>query len=129
MSLKYRSLRRYKYQVTETFKLEIGEVPLDREISNKWVKLSEEGLLTVRKGYVWDGPSGPTFDSASAMRASLVHDALYQFLREGLIDPSFRTVADNLLRDLAIEDGMALWRAKLWRWAVRRFASTSARGE
>ena len=36
------------------------------------------GHIIVRKGYCWDGPSGPTLDTEDAMRASMFHDVLYQ---------------------------------------------------
>jgi hypothetical protein len=42
------------------------------------------------KGYAWNGPSGPTLDTRNFMRGSLVHDALYQLMREGRMDNGLR---------------------------------------
>ena len=85
-------------------------------------ELRHDGLLTIKAGYAWDGPSGPTFDTKSFMRGSLVHDVLYQILR----NPKFQATdnehillrhrADLLLHDICLEDGMWKWRA---RWVLR----------
>ena len=60
------------------------------------------------------------------MRGALVHDALYQLMRQKLIGSEWRLYADELLRDLCIQDGMYQWRAKAWFRAVRKFASFAA---
>ena len=68
-------------------------------------------------GYAWDGPSGPTIDTKNFMRGSLVHDGLYQLMREGLLaHEEYRKSADDLLRDICVEDGMSKFRA----WYVHR---------
>ena len=77
----------------------------------------KSGTLIAYKGYAWDGPSGPTIDTKSFMRGSLVHDALYQAMREGLLDRSYREKADQILYDLCRADGMSRFRA----WYVYRF--------
>lgn len=46
------------------------------------------------------------------MRGSLVHDALYQLMREGILDhKKDREAADELLREICKEDGMSSIRA------------------
>jgi len=50
------------------------------------------------------------------MRGSLVHDALYQLMREGLLDYKYRDHADKLLQKMCIMDGMSRFRA----WYVYR---------
>ena len=47
-----------------------------------------------------DGPSGPAIDTKNFMRASLVHDALYQLMRLGTLDKSRRQYADRLLQTI-----------------------------
>ena len=67
----------YKYQLKETSTIAIDispETPIDTE----YITLDSQGNLTIKKGYAWDGPSGPTIDTLTFMRGSLVHDALYQ---------------------------------------------------
>lgn len=82
--------------------------------------------LWIKKGYCWDGPSGPTIDTKTFMRGSLVHDALYQLIRDGLISAAFRIKADQMLRSICIDDGMNRIRAWYVYHAVRIFGTESA---
>ena len=47
---------------------------IGERIEDDFFTLQEDGTLIVNKGFAWDGASGPTFDSRSSMRPSLVHD-------------------------------------------------------
>ena len=67
---------------------------------SEWMTLDPDGTLTIKGGYAWDGASGPANDH-NFVRASLVHDALYQLLRERKIPEEYREVAD----DTVIYDG------------------------
>ena len=86
------------------------------DISTDWISLSKEGILSIRSGYAWDGPSGPTIDTKNTMRGSLVHDALYQLMREGHISDAeeVRILADDELDAILKEDGMSSFRRWLW---------------
>ena len=93
----------YKYQVYEDFSVHtIGLWAVKRKVVTQggFIELCD-GLLTIRKGYAWDGPSGPTWDTRSAMRGSCAHDAIYQLIRAGLLPtkPSRRR-ADLLFWEL-----------------------------
>lgn len=105
----------YKYQLRQVYRTQISIKP-DRPIKTSWISLDTDGTLTIQFGYAWDGPSGPAFDTPDFMRASLVHDALYQLLREGRLDPSMREAADNEMHRICLEDGM--WRLRAW-WCLR----------
>lgn len=85
------------------------------------------GLLTMKKGYAWDGPSGPTIDTKNFMRGSLVHDALYQLMRNGQLAPQWREGADQELRRICREDGMNRFRAWYVLQGVRKGAGFAAR--
>lgn len=115
----------YKYQLAKNYRV---QVPIKgHTISQGPIKLTVNGWLTIRKGYAWDGPSGPAIDTKNFMRGSLVHDALYQLMRHGLLDPEkYRDTADRLLRQMCIEDGMWRIRAAWVFWAVRNFAARAA---
>lgn len=63
------------------------------------------------------------------MRASLVHDALYQLLRNKKIKKAYRKEADKTLRRLCLEDGMNRLRAWYVYKAVRKFGSEKSRCE
>ena len=122
MKVKYKS--GYKYQLVRYYRLKTDIK--GRNIETYYISLNPEGLLSIKKGYAWDGPSGPTIDTKNSMRGALVHDALYQLMREGLLPEDQRGIADKLLRDICIEDGMYGWRANLWYAAVRKFAGFAA---
>ena len=107
----YRELRKYKYQLMEDYAIQTDIKP-QGDVDFKFVSLSSDGLLTVRKGYAWDGPSGPTIDTKNFMRGSLVHDVLYQLMRLSALDYKVhRKRADDLLRKICLEDGMSSFRA------------------
>ena len=115
----------YKYQLEENYSIQTPLRPAT-QINAEYISLDTDGMLSIRSSYAWDGPSGPTVDSPSSMRGSLVHDALYQLIREGFLPMEARETADNMLEQLCIEDGMWRWRAKAWRWAVSTFAKNAA---
>ncbi len=114
----------YKYQLKTVYMGATGIKPRT-PIGNQFLTLYPDGILIITKGYAWDGPSGPTIDTPSFMQASLVHDALYQLMREGLVDINYRKDADLLLYKIAREDGMWKLRALWTYWAVRRFAKSA----
>lgn len=105
----------YKYQLVEDYAFYAGVLPA-AIIDTKFLNLTPDGWLLIRAGYAWDGPSGPAIDTANAMRASLVHDAFYQLLREGLLPQVHRITADRLYKAICLEAGMIEPRA----WAHYR---------
>ena len=116
----------YKYQLKEEYSVVIDiKPPSPKEID--YVTLDTEGKLTLSKGYAWDGPSGPTFDTLSFMRGSLVHDGLYQLMRECNTDHFIqRKDADQILRRICMEDGMWSLRAGWVYLGVRLFANPAS---
>jgi len=116
----------YKYQLKEKYSVTISIKPA-APIDTEYIDLDAEGTLTIAEGYAWDGPSGPTIDTLTFMRGSLVHDALYQLMREGKLDHiSNREAADRTLQKICKEDGM--WSLRAW-WVyhgVRLFADPAA---
>jgi hypothetical protein len=115
----------YKYQLTEDFEIQIKIFP-DEDIDTEYIKLTKEGLLFIRKGYAWDGPSGPTYDTKSFMRGSLVHDALYQLIRMGELLTEDRALADLELKEICIRDNMNKFYAKMVYRSIRVFGKPSA---
>jgi len=124
--MKYIAYREgYKYQLAYDYEVETGINLLD-DINTEYISLSKGGLLKIKEGYAWDGPSGPTIDTPNFMRGSLVHDALYQLLRNRLLPQSYRKRADNLLHQVCLEDGMSKIRAYyVWK-SVNLFAKNAA---
>ena len=112
----------YKYQLYETYQLNIRISPPE-DIETHFISLDQRGLLVLRKGYAWDGPSGPTIDTKNFIRGSLVHDALYQLMRMELLSHELhRKDADKELKRICIEDGMSSIRAWWVYESVRQFA-------
>jgi len=124
--IKYKRRRNYKYTLFRDVSFLTDIVPFE---SGQWgvLGITDKGVLTIGQGYTWDGPSGPTIDTKNFMRGSLIHDALYQLMREQKISQKARRRADKILRDVCLQDGMS--RARAW-WVykgVRLGASRSAK--
>jgi hypothetical protein len=113
----------YKYQLRAGYAIYLPELadPDRPPIVTPWIELDPDGWLRFAPGYAWDGASGPTYDSKSSMRPSLVHDGGYQLIRMGLLAARFREVLDVIFHRLCLEDGMWSVRAQLWYHAVRIF--------
>ena len=125
--IRYRS--EYKHQLASEYKIEIPILPAE-DIATEFIELDTRGELTVRNAYAWDGPSGPVIDTPENMRASLVHDALYQLMRrEELSARTHRKIADGLFRDICKEDGVSNIRANLYYKALRQFGKPATEPE
>ena len=123
--MKYRD--GYKYQLAEDFSMMIPIHPVENIIT-QYICLSTKGYLTISSGYAYDGPSGPTIDRPKqhVLVGALVHDALYQLLRLGLLPKKLRREVDRLAYQIWLNSGMWKWRAKIWLKGLRRFASFAA---
>jgi hypothetical protein len=112
----------YKYQLADGYEVQLGYKGGENliELADDWTWLTEDGRLLVTAGYAWDGASGPAMDTPTIMRASLVHDALYQLIRLGSLDkPTWKPRADKELRRICREDGMSRFRSWYVYQAVR----------
>ena len=124
--MQYRSLKHWKYELLVEEFVEVSLHLLEPIITSYIIlgkTLTPNGCkLTVNARYAWDGPSGPTFDTKTFMRGSLFHDALCQLIGEGLLDKKYRKYADQLLRQICLEDGMSKFRAWYVYMAVRAYS-------
>ncbi len=119
----------YKFQLVQDYRVQIRVLP-DADVHTDYIDLDREGQLVIRKGYAWDGPSGPTIDTRNFMRGSLVHDALYQLMRQEEISKDrWRGEADRILRRMCRADGMNAVRAWWVYLGVRKFGDPSASPE
>ena len=122
--IRYRS--DYKYQLAEAYEISISIKPKS-SIETEFIDLDTDGKLTVKNGYAWDGPSGPVKDTVENMRASLVHDALYQLMRIAeLSSRTHRKAADQEFKDICKADGVSNFRASAYYKALRRFGKPAA---
>ena len=123
MGIKYR--KGYKYQLAKTYEVETILRPIN-DVSTEFIDLNTDGWLIIRKGYAWDGPSGPTIDSLNFMRGSLIHDSIYQLIRMELISSDNRLIADNQLDIICKEDGMSSFRRWYIKRSLKRFGASAA---
>ena len=118
--IKYRSLTGYKYQLTERYCIQTP-IKSSKKIVSPYIRLGKGGSLQILKAYSWDGCSGPTRDDQTNMRGGLVHDALCQCIREGLLDKKYGPTVDQFFQEICLEDGMSKFRAWYYYKAVRWF--------
>lgn len=109
----------YKYQLQRDYSVYVDIAGFSG--GNDFVEIFPSGWLKIKKGYAWDGPSGPAIDTKDFMRGSLVHDALYQLMREGVVAKQMEPFADTILKEICIEDGMNKIRAWWVHLAVTKF--------
>jgi hypothetical protein len=97
-----------------------------QECQSAFITLDTSGVLTIKKGYAWNGLTGPTIQTINGLRASLIHDALYQLMEESSLDRVYRINADIEFRNACLEDGM--WKIRAWTYfyCLRWFAESAA---
>lgn len=125
----------YPYRVRSLHLFRVA-FPVDFQIQHRGKRLAE-GIgnhVYVYWDYAYDGPSGPAIDSVNFMRASMLHDVLYQVLREGghsalvgFVGQHTRKQADAAMWSEARRCGMKWWRAWYSWLAVRLFAGWAAK--
>lgn len=120
----YRGLQSWKYQLVDDFTVQTTIAGLEHHCL--FIVLASDGMLAIKKGYCWDGPSGPTWDSKTAMQGSLVHDVMYQLIRQGVVPMARRPMVDDMFRNMLLKDGMGRFRAWYFWRAVRAFGGQAA---
>ena len=109
------------------------------DIETDYIILLTTGQLGAKKGYAWDGPSGPCRLIAdrlpgflkriylkTILEGSLFHDALYQLMRMGLLKLLWREQSDKEFKRINLKNGMSNARACWTYKAVRKAAAGSA---
>ena len=110
-TVKYFETTKYKYEVYEECRVQTKirpEFPIDQED----YAITTDGVVVAKRGYMWDGASGPAIQRKENKRASLIHDILAEAMRAGLLPQSCWMPANEELGRLCIEDGMSNW------WAI-----------
>ena len=125
----YRASVKYIATRTMVFQLNMATAhALQHDVRRGGVELTQNGRLTIQKGFACDGPSGPAIDTPNAMRAAFIHDALYYLSRQGLLpdSPAVRYEADVELHHTARSVGMTRLRGFGFFYGVRIFAAYAA---
>lgn len=125
--IKYR--RGMKYWLADPYETQLAFVVPEVDAETDFIRLSASGRLFLRRGFPWNGASGPTWDDRSNMRGSCVHDALYELIAAGLLGLEWREPADKELRRILVEDKMHPDRAEIWFNMVRKFGNRFACAE
>ena len=100
----------YKYQVYEDYSIQTTVKPKE-VIFSDFIVLEENGMIHIKKGYAWDGASGPAIDTKNFRIGSLIHDALYQLMDEKQLNPKiYKELADKELVRLTRNDKMSKFR-------------------
>ena len=123
MKISYIELKRYKYELQEDLIVKINFHSYN--FDHKFFKLTEDGILTIKKGYKWDGVSGPMVDSDNTMIGGCIHDALYQMIRLGLVPSIFKHKFDDIMKDIFDECGMNPFRSSYAKLGVELFGHSS----
>ncbi len=105
---------------------QLREIRPEKPIGSRFYSLTRDGLLIIKRGYAYDGPSGPTLDTPEVMFCSLVHDVLYEMFRKDQLDISWRDEADEELAEIGKACGANSFRMEVWQLAVNKFAEGSA---
>ena len=121
LGLDYAEVKHPYYMYKTKRKYEQKTTIFDRTFMNDYLCLTIGGLLIIGRDYYWDGASGVAINCEKNVRASLIHDALYQMIREGVLPLEFRLNADQMFYHVLRQDGMGWLRAKLYYRAVRWF--------
>ena len=82
-------------------------------------------------GYSWDGASGPVVQTKNSVRATLVHDIMYQAMASGGVPATRRNrkIADRIFLAVLKEDGMTWARRRAWHLAVRLLGAKDIKSE
>lgn len=107
----------YKYVVAETFSIQTDIV--GHEVRDDLTELTKDGLLTARRGYAWDGNSGPCADTDDSIEASCGHDILCDYINMGWLPVALQPMVDQEYFKIAVRKGMWWRRARARMLAIR----------
>jgi len=118
--MKYQKVQ--SYQVTETWSC-MTHIATIRSIETAFVDMID-GKMSMKFGFCFE-PSGPAEyletkkTTQKGLRGYCVHDALCFLIRNGHLEREWKVVADDLMHEFHIKDGMN----KLWAWVVHQTVS------
>jgi len=130
----YRELDACKYQLRNDYIFSptnplYAEVPwvTGYELDVEYIRLRLNGELTAKKGYPWNGASGPVIDTPATKAGSLYHDPLYRLFRLGLLPLKERHKADRGYKRVCMAWKMSRFRAWYQLRGLKNFAAYAAK--
>lgn len=120
--MKYKS--GYRYKLDEPYQHVLTFSAFDhKQVPGLWAEIVDDKLI-IAKGYAWDGAStGLPWTPKKWLRPSLVHDALYQLIREGQLPMERREDADMIFYQLLRENQVNIFMALPAYLGVRIFGN------
>lgn len=123
--MKYSKVQ-YKYYLEEAVSVQTSLRPVQSAIVPGYIFLGVDGKMIIYSRYAWDGATGGVNFKGNRL-AVLVHDAIYQLIREGLIDDvNVKAQSDKGLRDMMIAEGSWKWIANFFYFCVSNFGNAFA---
>lgn len=83
--------------------------------------LEPTGRLILKRGFTWNGPSGPAVDTPRTMIPSAIHDCLYGLIEAGDLPNDARKDSDKTYREALRNWGVSGLRRGLHFRGVRLF--------
>lgn len=121
----------FKYQIVQDAAWKVAGLTIKQPIDTKFVSLSTDGVLLLKAGFAWNGVSGPTIERKTNHRGGAFHDGFYRLIRFGCLPElpreTAREIADNMLREIWLADGMWSWVVKAEISILKRFGEDSAK--
>jgi hypothetical protein len=136
--MKYRAIPCWHYKTVDIESYHTG-IWLAEPIHYPYIKITTDGTLHLHAGYAWNGvnvvtpiylATGKKLFRAlyrKLLGASLAHDSIYQLLRLGALDQTWREKADDLLLEIWVADGVPVWLASAMTQFVRWFGGRYAK--
>ncbi len=90
---------KYKYKLKNNVTVQTDIFPTTPCLIQGYVFLDTDGKLFIYQGYAWDGATC-AIDFKCTKLGVLVHDALYQLIRESNLSEHWRPGSDKELRKL-----------------------------
>ncbi|MEE9541172.1 MAG: hypothetical protein V3V85_06735 [Candidatus Thorarchaeota archaeon] len=114
----------FRFQLVEDW-LHRTPFRLNKEVDTPFIKVTTDGLMTVKRGYAWDGRSGLIRRKKTKM-PSLFHDAAYQLIRQRQLYAVSKTTADRHYVKMLKANKVAKWYANFDGWMLKRFGEKAA---
>lgn len=115
----------YKYQLKKDITFSLPPEYEGISVKTDYIELSYREVK-IKRGYAYNGASGPTVDTKNSMRPTAFHDAMYQLLAAGLIPRELKGLVDELFKELLRQDGMSKIRSSIWYQGVDKLSADAS---
>jgi hypothetical protein len=114
--MNYSDIRDKKYRLDEPLQFHTGIIP-PYPIKKNYGYLSAEGVLSLKPGFCSDGATG-AIDTKDFLVPAFVHDWFCDMVNDKTLPVEYRRKADDLLKQMLLDNGMSPIRAEYVHRAV-----------